>query len=166
MDIVNNGHTVQVNYASGSTLVVASRRYELEQFHFHAPSENHVEGKSFALEAHPVHADEHGNLAVVALGSPGGAESLLPARRDYYRFSGSLTTPPCSEGGLWIGMKETVSVSDAQVAAFTGAIWRTRQQPACAATECVTGIGIGPMETVPPAEVQDCPLNDCRQWPG
>ncbi|ODK85318.1 carbonic anhydrase, partial [Salmonella enterica subsp. enterica serovar Kentucky] len=116
--LVNNGHTIQVNYAPGSTLELDGMRFELKQFHFHAPSENLIEGKSYPLEGHLVHANDRGELAVVAvmfepgranaalslawqvlpakageshgLKEPVSAEQLLPAKRDYYRFSGSL----------------------------------------------------------------------------
>jgi carbonic anhydrase len=149
-EIVNNGHAIQVNYAPGSTLTVGARRFELKQFHFHAPSENHVGGQSFAMEAHQVHADDDGNAAVVAvmfergaanpalaafwdripgiaggrgaLEQPADAAALLPPNHDHYRFSGSLTTPPCSEGVLWLVMKAPASVSDAQLTAFTKAL--------------------------------------------
>jgi carbonic anhydrase len=132
-EIVNNGHTVQVNYTPGSTLTVDGRTFELKQFHFHAPSENRINGKQFPLERHLVHADKDGNLAVVALMFQQGAANpllsklwenmpakagdkgalpaglsvmqLLPADRDYYRFNGSLTTPPCSEGVWWLVVK-------------------------------------------------------------
>ncbi|ETB81847.1 carbonic anhydrase, partial [Salmonella enterica subsp. enterica serovar Cerro str. CFSAN001690] len=144
--LVNNGHTIQVNYAPGSTLELDGMRFELKQFHFHAPSENLIEGKSYPLEGHLVHANDRGELAVVAvmfepgranaalslawqvlpakageshgLKEPVSAEQLLPAKRDYYRFSGSLTTPPCSEGVRWLVMKEPVQVSQAQIDAF------------------------------------------------
>ncbi len=117
--LVNNGHTIQVNYAPGSTLELDGMRFELKQFHFHAPSENLIEGKSYPLEGHLVHANDRGELAVVAvmfepgranaalslawqvlpakageshgLKEPVSAEQLLPAKRDYYRFSGTIT---------------------------------------------------------------------------
>jgi carbonic anhydrase len=65
--ILHNGHTVQVNYERGSSLTVSGRSFELTQFHLHSPSENRIEGESFPLEAHLVHVDAGGNLAVVAV---------------------------------------------------------------------------------------------------
>lgn len=151
-DVVNNGHTVQVNVSPGSYIEVNGEQYELKQFHFHAPSENLIEGRSFPLEGHFVHANKNGNLAVVAVmytddgdgerlrqlwqqlpGQSGekkdlrslklaAASSILPSDRSYYRFNGSLTTPPCSEGVLWLVMKDSVAVSPGQVAAFRQAI--------------------------------------------
>jgi carbonic anhydrase len=156
-DIVNNGHTVQINYAPGSTLTVDGRTFELKQFHFHSPSENKVGGKQFPLEGHLVHADKDGNLAVVAVmfqeGAANGllaklwekmpakagekadlpaglsAAQLLPAERDYYRFNGSLTTPPCSEGVWWLVMKKPVSVSKAQVGQFSKTVGFANNRP-------------------------------------
>jgi carbonic anhydrase len=156
-DIVNNGHTVQVDYAPGSTLTVDGRTFELKQFHFHAPSENRVGGKQFPLEGHLVHADKDGNLAVVAVMFQDGAANpllgklwekmpakagekaalpaglsaaqLLPADRDYFRFNGSLTTPPCSEGVWWLVMKKPASVSKAQVAQFSKAVGFANNRP-------------------------------------
>lgn len=151
-DIVNNGHTVQVDVQPGSYVMVDGNRYELKQFHFHAPSENHVDGQAFPMEGHFVHADKDGNLAVVAVmfteqgdsqalqkiwgqlpAQEGekhmldatdlpGPMALLPSDQDYYRFNGSLTTPPCSEGVLWLVMKNPVAVSAQQVEAFRAAL--------------------------------------------
>lgn len=146
-EILNNGHTVQVNFAPGGTLDVKGRRFELKQVHFHTPSENRIDGKSFAAEAHLVHADEKGNLAVVAImveeGAPNPAleaidqaapnhagdhhgfadgqrlSALLPERRDYLTYSGSLTTPPCTEGVLWVVLKQPTSASRTQIATLS-----------------------------------------------
>lgn len=156
-EILNNGHTIQVNYAPGSTISVAGHRFELKQFHFHSPSENTVEGRSFPMEAHFVHADQDGNLAVIAvmfeegaanaeldkawsqmpghadektdLAAEVNADSLLPADRDYYRFSGSLTTPPCSEGVWWLVMKQPASASAAQIEKFTHVMHHPNNRP-------------------------------------
>lgn len=155
--VTNNGHTVQVDYAPGSTLELDGMHFELKQFHFHAPSENLIEGHSYPLEGHLVHANDQGELAVVAVmfepGKANGAlsqvwqslpakagehhqlkeavsaEPLLPAKRDYYRFSGSLTTPPCSEGVRWLVMKEPVQVSQAQIDAFKAAMHHPNNRP-------------------------------------
>lgn len=156
-EILNNGHTVQVNYIPGSTISVDGHDFELEQFHFHAPSENHINGKSYPMEGHFVHADKEGNLAVIAVMFEEGAkneslekiwdhmpekagekheltakvaaEGILPENRDYYRFNGSLTTPPCSEGVWWLVMKEPVSASNEQIEKFSHVMHHPNNRP-------------------------------------
>ena len=156
-EVINNGHTVQVNYAPGSTLTVDGRAFELKQFHFHAPSENRINGKPFPMEGHLVHADKDGNLAVVAVmfeagaanavlekawaampAQAGGKASLpaglnvmqmMPADKDYYRFNGSLTTPPCSEGVRWLVLKKPATVSKAQVDQFSKTLGFANNRP-------------------------------------
>ena len=156
-DIVNNGHTVQVNFGAGSNLTVDGKSFELKQFHFHSPSENKINGKQFPLEAHLVHADKDGNLAVVAVmfnegaddtfisklwsampDKAGGknslptalsAKDLLPKDRGYYRFDGSLTTPPCSEGVRWLVMKAPATASKAQVEKFSKTLGFANNRP-------------------------------------
>jgi carbonic anhydrase len=156
-DMVNNGHTVQVNHAPGSTLSVDGITFELKQFHFHSPSENKINGKQFPLEGHLVHADKDGNLAVLAVMFQEGAANtllaklwekmpnkageksapatglsvfqLLPNERDYYRFNGSLTTPPCSEGVRWFVIKKPGTASRAQIQQFSKAIGFANNRP-------------------------------------
>ena len=156
-DIINNGHTVQINYLPGSSMEVDGEVFELKQFHFHAPSENHIMGESFPMEAHFVHANEDGNLAVIALMFKVGDENellstawqdiplqagddfelaekinaadLLPADRDFYRFNGSLTTPPCSEGVRWYVMKDYLTASAEQIELFSKALGHTNNRP-------------------------------------
>ena len=156
-EILNNGHTIQVNHAAGSNIRVEGVRFELKQFHFHAPSENRIEGKSYPMELHLVHADKDGNLAVVAVMFREGRESkalarlwplmpkgvgekvglptsfaatsLLPANRSHYRFDGSLTTPPCSEGVRWLVMKNAVTASKDQLEAFSHVIHHPNNRP-------------------------------------
>src|SRR5215467_10312161 len=67
LKIIDNGHTIQVNYPPGSTLAVGDKTYSLKQFHFHHPAEEHINGKSFPFVAHLVHADAEGHLAVIAV---------------------------------------------------------------------------------------------------
>ncbi|GLT23768.1 hypothetical protein GCM10007933_32390 [Zoogloea oryzae] len=145
--IVDNGHTVQVNVGPGSSLQVMGRYYDLVQFHFHRPSEERINGKGFEMVAHLVHKDLDGRLAVVAVllergqlhplvqtlwnnlpleknvdYSPEGVaidlNELLPKDRNYYTYMGSLTTPPCSEGVLWMVMKQPQQLSPEQIAIF------------------------------------------------
>lgn len=155
-EILNNGHTVQVNTLPGSTISVDGIQFELKQFHFHVPSENLIHGKSYPMEGHLVHADKNGNLAVVAVMVTEGKASkalakawaqmpkegethalssdispldILPSNRDYYRFNGSLTTPPCSEGVRWLVMKQPISASKAQIKQFLQVMHHHNNRP-------------------------------------
>ncbi|MEP6876905.1 MAG: carbonic anhydrase family protein [Burkholderiales bacterium] len=144
--VVDNGHTVQVNVGPGNAIEVMGRRYDLVQFHFHRPSEERIDGRQFDMVVHLVHKDIDGRLAVVAvLLDRGSAQpivqnvwnnlplekgdevaargtinlnELLPAERSYFTYMGSLTTPPCSEGVLWMVMKQPVQVSADQIGIF------------------------------------------------
>ena len=147
LNIIDNGHTIQVNYVPGSTVSVGDKTYTLKQFHFHHPSEEHVNGNAYDLVAHLVHADAAGQLLVVAIlfkrgqanptidqiwknipsekekaidvpGSILNVRNLLPSSLGYYTFAGSLTTPPCSEGVTWYVLKTPVSLSPDQLASF------------------------------------------------
>jgi len=146
ISIQNNGHSIQVNYEPGSGIVLDGTRYGLVQFHFHHRSEHTVDGADCPLELHLVHADADGALAVVGVfveeGAANGAlapvwrhlpakagpaalvqgtvdaAALLPERRTTWRYRGSLTTPPCSEGVSWLMMTEPVTASREQIEAF------------------------------------------------
>ena len=147
LEIVNNGHTIQVGYAPGSSIELEGTRYELLQFHFHLPSEHLVGGAAAAGELHLVHSSESAALAVVGVLlvegehnpalepvisnlplQPGPAETvagvevdaveLLPREQATYRYAGSLTTPPCSEGVQWLLMAEPVEASPEQLDAL------------------------------------------------
>jgi carbonic anhydrase len=156
-EIINNGHTIQVNYAPGSTITVNGHTFELKQFHFHSPSENTIEGHSYPMEAHFVHADKDGNLAVIAvmyklgeyntelekawkfiphevgasneLHNMVSAKALLPHKHDYFRFNGSLTTPPCTEGVNWFVMKFFDTASQAQIDKFVHTMHHDNNRP-------------------------------------
>ncbi len=145
-NVTDNGHTIQVNLSGGNYISLQGRSYELIQFHFHRPSEERINGKGFEMVMHMVHKDSEGKLAVVAvLLERGKAQNLiqtvwnnlplekndtvapsivldpaeiLPAKRDYFTYMGSLTTPPCSEGVLWLVLKEPMQASPAQMALF------------------------------------------------
>jgi carbonic anhydrase len=155
--VVNNGHAVQVDFNPGSELTLDGRKYTLKQLHFHAPSENTIDGKRFPLEAHLVHADANGQLAVVAVMFESGADNawleglsknvpmkadsenalaktvsawtLLPSDQDYYRFSGSLTTPPCTEGVRWLVLKHPVTASAAEIEHLHAAVGFDNARP-------------------------------------
>ena len=144
--IVNNGHTIQLNVPEGATLRVGNDVYRLVQFHFHHPSEHRINGKDTPMEVHFVHALPSGALGVIGVmmktgkanpafnkivttmpASAGPAvkadaainpNALLPAKRGYYSYAGSLTTPPCSEVVNWMVLTDPIEVAEADVAAF------------------------------------------------
>ena len=154
--VVNNGHTIQVNYAGGSTVSIDGDIYDLLQFHFHTPSEHTAEGTASAMEVHLVHGNDAGELAVVGIMMEQGdahpaidtvwshipaetgmnevesatinAADLLPDSITYFSYAGSLTTPPCSEGVRWNVMQEPIQVSTEQIAAFE-ALYQVNARP-------------------------------------
>lgn len=144
---VNDGHTVQMNYAPGSYMEVGGRKYSLQQLHFHTPSEHAVNGKTAEMELHLVHKSDDGHMAVVGVMMKAGAgnrplgalwkimptkidhevyadgrmlnaKDLLPKGHAYYHYRGSLTTPPCSEGVNWFVMRDSVTLSRRAIAKF------------------------------------------------
>jgi carbonic anhydrase len=146
LKVVNNGRTILVPYEPGSSLQMGDERYELLQFHFHTPSEHTINGDAAAMELHLVHRNAAGQLAVLGVMlQPGesqavieqlwqhlpagkgtsedhdiwiNAADLLPKNHAYFSYSGSLTTPPCSEGVSWNVLKNPTPVSLAQIASF------------------------------------------------
>ena len=155
IEIINNGHTIQVNYAPGSTLTAAGKEYELKQFHFHTPSEHTIENAHTQMECHLVHQNlatkelavlglfikagahndiiddvwenlppklkrgkGHGEPQVVSIPKTINVADLLPLEKTLYRYSGSLTTPPCSEGVYWLLLKEPIEFDKNQIRTF------------------------------------------------
>lgn len=145
-DAVDNGHTVQVNFPEGSFMKVRNKRFELLQFHYHTGSEHTIDGEQFPLELHLVHKTKSGKLGVVGvmveagaandtlatvlenLPDPGStrtesevqinATGILPDSLAYYKYSGSLTTPPCTEGVKWHVLSTPITASQEQLDAF------------------------------------------------
>lgn len=154
--VENTGHSIQVNPKPGNGIVVGDVRLELEQFHFHHGAEHTIEGVRLPLEMHFVHRSEGGSLLVVgvlfregpgnralapvwsilpaAAGPPRPVPdavdlpALLPERRTSWRYAGSLTTPPCTEGVAWIVLTEPLSLSATQIEAFA-AIFPNNYRP-------------------------------------
>ncbi len=143
--ILNNGHTIQLNFSQDVFLDYDNKKYKLLQVHFHAPAEHVINGKNYDFEAHFVHQTAEGDFAVVGVLYKIGKENkdlnailkdapsteqkidinkkfklstLLPKTKEFYSYSGSLTTPPCTEGVKWIVMKEVLEVSKKQIEMF------------------------------------------------
>jgi carbonic anhydrase len=141
--VVNTGTTIQVN--TEGKLFIGKAEYKLLQYHFHAPSEEAINGVHFAMNVHLVHQNAAGKLAVIGInfaeGSPNSfisalwkvlprkkgesvtaslpaLSTLLPQNLAYYTYPGSLTTPPCTEGVQFYILKQPVTISPSQLAAF------------------------------------------------
>jgi len=155
--VQNIGHTMQIEFNQGASLVLDGQTFLLEQFHVHSPSENNINGQSYPMELHLVHASDKGELAVVALMFQHGleneklkhiwnslpknvgesnqlysknkADSYLPNNLEYYRFNGSLTTPPCSEGVRWVVFKEIQQASSEQIESFMELMGHPNNRP-------------------------------------
>ncbi len=163
LSLTNDGHSIQVSYPAGSTLKVGGKAYTLKEIDFHHPSETHENGKALPMEAHLLHADANGKLAIVSilfdLEKPNPlidvllrhtpteqgksvtvsaaaitAADLLPASLGYYTYTGSLTTPPCTEGVTWYVLKGHRTISKEQVDAFVK-LYRKNARPQQALNE-------------------------------
>lgn len=148
LKIIDNGHTVQVNFSPGSWITVGEERFELRQLHFHRPAEERVHGKSYDMAVHLVHESDKGKIAVVAIllkrgkanpaiqsvwdhlpkvkheeriiaDLPFNARALLPPSAGYFTYMGSLTTPPCTEDVTWFVLKTPVEISPVQLVGFS-----------------------------------------------
>ena len=157
VELINNGHTIQVNIQGNNSFSNDAGQFDLKQFHFHSPSENTINGQYYPLEAHFVHADNAGRLAVIGVMFKQGDENktlkklwhkmpekthgkaklsgvlqslnLMPKSKDYYRFNGSLTTPPCSEGVRWFVLKQPIEASKAQIDKFRAVMGGDTNRP-------------------------------------
>jgi carbonic anhydrase len=146
IDVVNNGHTIMVNVEERNHLLVNEVSYELKQVHFHAPAEHQIDGIVFPMEMHMVHVNEEENYAVVGIFIKEGLENvhlkelwecmpahfnehqhaqescdlraLIPQDQAVIHYTGSLTTPPCSEGVEWYVMETPIEMSKDQINAF------------------------------------------------
>jgi len=147
LKIINNGHTIQVNVVPGSKLRIDGKAFDLLQYHFHRPSEEHINGKPSAMVIHFVHKNDSGELAVLGVLLQEGNENpgiktlwsyappkegpevapdnvafnpnnLLPREMEFFHYDGSLTTPPCTEKVKYFILKSQVNISKDQITQF------------------------------------------------
>ncbi|TFC91234.1 MULTISPECIES: carbonic anhydrase family protein [Cryobacterium] len=140
-DVFDTGHAVEFEAdGEGETLTLAGDEYSLQQLHAHVPSEHTVNGQPAAAELHLVHADAAGKLLVLGILVTEGPASdalapfieaathvaddeevamdisaVLPPSLANYEYSGSLTTPPCTEDVQWVVMSTPISMSAEQI---------------------------------------------------
>jgi carbonic anhydrase len=147
IDAIDNGHTIQINYDKGETFTIGDESYKLRQYHFHSPSEHTVNGRHYPMEMHMVHISKEKKLAVIGVfieegrhneafetiwsnlpkktgqevhleNVQGDIDDMLPKNKATYRYSGSLTTPPCSEDVRWFVYAEPIQLSSDQIKVF------------------------------------------------
>ncbi len=150
LTLTNNGHAIEVElHEPQSSMSIAGKTYGLAQFHVHTPAEEKVDGQSFAASIHLVHLTDEGDAAVLGLLAEPGPENpviakliermpldpeetaevegdadlteLIPNDTEAFRYKGSLTTPPCTEGITWTVFKQPITMSPEQLEAFTEA---------------------------------------------
>jgi carbonic anhydrase len=146
---LDNGHTIQVSVPPGNALHLNGRTYFLSQFHFHDPSEHHVDGQTYPMEIHLVHQDRKAHVVVIGVlvepgslnqsladiwtmlpmkvgerGSehPFNPQDLIPPNSHHFSYHGSLTTPPCTEGVQWIVLRDPIAMSTQQIEQFVSII--------------------------------------------
>jgi len=143
--LANDGHTLRVRFDKGSQLTIGKENYTLQQFHFHTPGGEQINGEVFPFGAHILHKHASGQLLAMTVPFRIGSENallstllplipkridgdhkhpqvsvnvrdLLPSKLGYYRYSGSLTDAPCTENVEWIVLKQPLELSATQLA--------------------------------------------------
>ncbi len=148
--LLNNGHTIQVEFLKGGFMQIGQQKYQLLQLHFHLPSEHTIEAKQWPMELHLVHKNADGELGVIGVMIEEGEKNtklqtlwdkmpakigkefaqtidfdpawLMPAMHNYRKYTGSLTTPPCSENIHWHVLKASIAASKEQINVFRNII--------------------------------------------
>jgi len=147
LKIANDGHTVRVRFRNGSSLRIGKESFSLEQFHFHTPAGDRIAGQEFPMAVHLLHKSKSGQLLAVGVLFRLGAENsllnallpnipkaangdqpllvpeidpmlLLPSNKSYFRYEGSLTAAPCTEGVQWVVLKEPLEMSPRQLVRY------------------------------------------------
>ncbi|KAJ8534238.1 hypothetical protein K7X08_007562 [Anisodus acutangulus] len=144
--IINRGHDIKLQWEGDAGCInIDGTEFKLQQCHWHTPSEHKVDGKCFAMEAHMVHQSADGRMAVVAIpfkiGTPNpfldglirqvetiddkglklgmvNPQQLGVNDEPFYRYIGSLTVPPCTEGIVWTVLYQARTVSVEQMMAL------------------------------------------------
>jgi carbonic anhydrase len=142
-DVINNGHTIQYNFEEGDFIMYKGEKFNLKQIHFHEPAEHTINGIRYPAEMHMVHSNQYNQLSVIAIMAQEGEASApfdflekylpvnpnetktidtsfdlnlnLPEDKNYYNYTGSLTTPPCTEGVNWFVFNSPITISVEQV---------------------------------------------------
>lgn len=156
-NIALKDHSLILDAGSGNMMVLDQKPYQLQYISVHVPSEHQIKQKSYAAELHMVHEDKAGHRVIIAVMIEEGSSNsalekllatapkeqnqskplairvtpgdLMPSKPAYYRYSGSLTAPPCTEGVQWVIMKETLKISKFQLESMQQMIGGPNQRP-------------------------------------
>jgi len=147
LSLINTGQTVQVNIPAGNAFFADGMRYTLKQMVFHTPSEHYMDGAPYPMELQMLHRGDDGTQVILSVMLKIGPanrviqgiwqnipvqtfaektlasvmfspKDVMPDTLDYYKYTGSLTTPPCNEGVTWFVMKDPITLSEDQLRAF------------------------------------------------
>ncbi|KAL2465980.1 Alpha carbonic anhydrase 4 [Abeliophyllum distichum] len=148
--LINRGHDIMMEWkADAGGIKINGTKYKLKQCHWHSPSEHTVNGASYDMELHMVHNSPRGEIAVIAILYKFGHPDTFISKflhlvktvdhrgldlgvvnpweikfgsRKYYRYLGSLTVPPCTQGVIWTVLKKVRTVSREQARALRDAV--------------------------------------------
>lgn len=143
--VKNDGHALRLGYDRGSYLSIDGLSYELTEVRFHVPGEHALDGRVADAEVQLVHGNNRGDMAIVAVPVVAGLRNnqtlsrilehapttagesvyrrnvgintmfLLPGRKDYFTYEGSLTRPPCTEGVRWFVLGSPLEVDPGEI---------------------------------------------------
>ncbi|MDV4042204.1 hypothetical protein CMT37_05100 [Elizabethkingia anophelis] len=156
-NIEDNSHSLQFNFNKGSFIKYHGKNYELIQFHAHEESEHTIDGMRYPLELHFVHKAVDGSVLVIGTMVKDGMENsyfeklsvfkaiaknskentdiifnpekMYPANKAYYLYSGSLTTPPCSENVTWILFKNPITMTEDEIESIAEYLPKNNNRP-------------------------------------
>ncbi|MEX0297823.1 MAG: carbonic anhydrase [Kordiimonas sp.] len=158
VNLRNDRLAINMPYEDGSFLTVGTKAYQLRGFTFRSPAEHAVSGTRHPMSIQFFHEDLFGNKAIVEVLVKEGkahlaaqelwelmplepdqvvkrpktlvnARDLMPSDKSYYRYMGSLTTPPCSEGVNWYILKKPIELSKDQISLVRGILGGDTARP-------------------------------------
>ncbi|PCI59889.1 MAG: carbonate dehydratase [Kordiimonadales bacterium] len=158
INLKNRGHSIGMTYTPGSIMRVGARFYTLNGMTFHTPAEHTVAGQSYPMSIQSWHRGPDGSVAIIETLVKEGRENaaikeiwthlplesgqtskidavlinardLMPTDKAYFRYVGSLSTPPCTEGVQWYVLKQPIELSKQQIDLVRGIVGGNSARP-------------------------------------